>query len=241
MNNLKKEEIISKGKAKTLYSTNNPDFLIMEFRDDISAGDGIKTATLDEKGMINNKINAHIMTMLDKSGIETHHVATIGENESLVNKLNMLPVECVARNILAGSICRRLGVPEGERHDPPVFEFFLKDDGLHDPLINDSHILAFKWATLRQIELMKLKTLAVNRILREEFLKAKLLLVDFKLEFGVDESGEDIVLGDEFSPDGCRLWDSETFEIYDKDRFRKDKGDVVEFYKDVADRLGIVF
>jgi phosphoribosylaminoimidazole-succinocarboxamide synthase len=232
-----KENLLSEGKAKSLYETENHDELMMVYRDDTSAFDGKKKEALKGKGEINNRFNAHIMDYLSSNGIDTHYIKTVSENESLVDRLDMLPVECVVRNIATGSICRRLGVEQGIEFEEPLFEFFLKDDDLGDPLINDNHIIAFNWGTEREIEIMKEKTLAINKLLCEKFSNAGLILVDYKVEFG--RKGNEIILGDEFTPDGCRIWDKETGESLDKDRFRKDLGDVVESYQIVAHKLGI--
>ena len=232
-----KGNLLSEGKAKSLYETENHDELMMVYRDDTSAFDGKKKEALKGKGEINNRFNAHIMDYLSNNGIDTHYIKTVSENESLVHKLDMLPVECVVRNIATGSICRRLGVEQGLEFEEPLFEFFLKDDDLGDPLINDNHIVAFNWGTEREIEIMKEKTLAINKLLCEKFSNAGLILVDYKVEFG--RKGNEIILGDEFTPDGCRIWDKETGESLDKDRFRKDLGDVVESYQIVAHKLGI--
>jgi phosphoribosylaminoimidazole-succinocarboxamide synthase len=209
----------------------------MEFRDDASAFDGKKMSALNNKGKVNNQFNAFILDLLEKEGIATHFIETISTHESLVKKLDMFPIECVVRNRATGSLCRRLGVEDGLILDPPLFEFFLKDDALGDPLINENHILSFKWASQSDIDEMKRLTFQVNEILRELFDKANLILVDYKLEFGKFEGR--VLLGDEFTPDGCRLWDKDTLEKLDKDRFRQDLGDVIESYQEVANRLGI--
>lgn len=228
---------ITTGKAKSLYTTKEPDQLIMEFRDDTSAFDGKKMEALDNKGKVNNQFNAFVMEFLASKGIETHFIKLLSNHESLVYKLEMFPIECVVRNRATGSLCRRLGVEDGLILDPPLFEFFLKDDALGDPLINENHILSFKWASQSDIDEMKRLTFQVNEILRELFDKANLILVDYKLEFGKFEGR--VLLGDEFTPDGCRLWDKDTLEKLDKDRFRQDLGDVIESYQEVANRLGI--
>ena len=234
---IKKGNLLSEGKAKSLFETEKHEELMMVYRDDTSAFDGKKKEALKGKGEINNIFNAHIMDYLANSGVETHYLKTVSENESLVQRLDMLPVECVVRNIATGSICRRLGVKQGLNFEEPLFEFFLKDDDLGDPLINDNHIIAFKWGTEKEIEIMKDKTLAINKLLCKKFSNAGLILVDYKVEFG--RRGDEIILGDEFTPDGCRIWDQETGESLDKDRFRKDLGNVVESYQIVAHKLGI--
>lgn len=232
----KKAELIS-GKAKSVYLTDNDEQLIIHYRNDTSAFDGEKIEQLDRKGMVNNKFTAFIMEQLEQAGIKTHHVKLLSDNEAVVKKLDMLPIECVVRNISAGSLCKRLGVEEGMDLNPPTFEFFLKNDALHDPMINEFHIRSFGWATDDDIEQMKILTFQVNDVLKKLFADAGMLLVDYKLEFGRFKG--ELVLGDEFSPDGCRLWDIETRNKLDKDRFRQGLGGVVEAYEEVAHRLGV--
>lgn len=234
---MQKQQELYSGKAKTVYTTDDPDKLILQFRNDTSAFDGEKLAQLDRKGMVNNKFNAFIMQQLQQGGVATHFERLLSDEESVVKKLDMLPIECVVRNLSAGSLCRRLGVEEGQQLNPPIFEFFLKDDALHDPMINDYHILSFNWASADEIETMKRLTFQVNDILKQLFLDADLLLVDYKLEFGRFDG--ELLLGDEFTPDGCRLWDATTRDKLDKDRFRQGLGGVVEAYEAVARRLGI--
>ena len=234
---MNKVKEIATGKAKSMFTTNNPDELIMEFRDDASAFDGKKRASLAGKGAVNNQFNAIIMNYLSENGVEHHLIDLIDNTHSLVHSLEMFPIECVIRNRATGSICRRLGTVDGLILDKPLFEFFLKDDDLGDPLINDNHIIAFGWGTSSEIEQMKKLTLKINSILTKLFKNAGLILVDYKVEFG--RSGGKLYLGDEFTPDGCRIWDQETGESLDKDRFRKDLGDVVESYQIVAHKLGM--
>lgn len=226
------------GKAKSVYATQDAERLILHFRNDTSAFDGEKVEQLARKGMINNKFNAFIMGRLEAAGIPTHFDALLSDDESVVKKLEMIPVECVVRNLAAGSLVRRLGVSEGQDLVPPTFEFFLKNDALHDPMINDSHIRTFGWASAEEVEIMKTLTFKVNDVLKQLFLDAGMLLVDYKLEFGRYHGK--VLLGDEFSPDGCRLWDAETRKKLDKDRFRQGLGGVVEAYEEVAHRLGVV-
>tara|TARA_B100000900_G_scaffold414430_1_gene441053 strand:+ start:174 stop:893 length:720 start_codon:yes stop_codon:yes gene_type:complete len=228
---------ITTGKAKSLYTTDAPDQLIMHFRDDTSAFDGKKKEALLGKGAVNNQFNAFIMKHLESKGISTHHIDVLNSTDSLVHKLEMFPIECVVRNRATGSICRRLGTEDGLILDTPLFEFFLKDDDLGDPLITDEHILSFGWAKADDIKQMKEVTLEINSILCELFLNSNLILVDFKVEFGI--CNNNLLLADEFTPDGCRLWDTETLAKMDKDRFRQGLGDVVESYHQVADRLGM--
>ncbi len=229
----KKQELYS-GKAKSVYHTDADDKLILLFRNDTSAFDGEKTEQLDRKGLVNNQFSAFIMQYLADHGVATHFEKVLSPQESLVKKLQMLPIECVVRNIAAGSLCRRLGVSEGLDLKPPIFEFFLKNDPLHDPMINEFHIRSFGWATEDDVVQMQAMTFKVNDLLKELFLKAGLLLVDYKLEFGRYQNK--LMLGDEFTPDGCRLWDAETRKKMDKDRFRQGLGGVVEAYEEVANR-----
>lgn len=234
---MKKQDILFKGKAKTVYSTDDPDKLVLHFRNDTSAFDGEKIEQLERKGMVNNRFNAFIMQKLEQAGIPTQFEKLLGDDDVLVKRLDMIPVECVVRNIAAGSIVRRLGVEEGMDLNPPTFEFFLKNDALHDPMINDYHIRSFNWATQDEIAKMKELTFKVNEVLSKLFKDAGLLLVDYKLEFGRYKG--QVMLGDEFSPDGCRLWDAKSREKLDKDRFRQGLGGVVEAYEEVAHRLGV--
>jgi len=225
------------GKAKSAYLTDDPDLIIMHFRDDTSAFDGEKVEKLARKGRTNNHFNAFIMQKLEAAGIRTHFERLLSDQDALVKRLEMVPVECVVRNIAAGSLCKRLGVEEGLQLDPPVFEFFLKNDALHDPMVNEYHIKGFGWASEAEIERMKELSFRANAVLKDLFAAAGLLLVDFKLEFGRFHG--ELVLGDEFTPDGCRLWDATTREKLDKDRFRRGLGGVVEAYEEVARRLGV--
>ena len=234
---MEKKAELYRGKAKSVYTTDDPSRLILLFRNDTSAFDGQRIEQLDRKGMVNNKFNHFIMQKLEAAGIPTQIDRLISDNEVLVKKLDMVPVECVVRNVAAGSICRRLGVAEGLELNPPTFEFFLKNDELHDPMVNEFHIRSFGWATDEQVSRMKELTFQVNDVLKKMFDDAGLILVDYKLEFGVFEG--QVVLGDEFSPDGCRLWDKETRQKLDKDRFRQGLGGVVEAYEEVAGRLGV--
>ncbi|PIE43640.1 MAG: phosphoribosylaminoimidazolesuccinocarboxamide synthase [Gammaproteobacteria bacterium] len=232
----KREELYS-GKAKSVYRTDDPNTLVLAFRDDTSAFDGQKMDQLARKGKVNNRFNGFIMQHLEKSGVPTHFEGFLSDNESLVKNLRMIPLECVVRNLAAGSLCKRLGVAEGVELKPATFELFLKNDALHDPMVNEFHALSFNWATMAEIEQMKVLTFKVNEILFELFDKGSMILVDYKLEFGVFDGK--VILGDEFSPDGCRIWDKETRKKLDKDRYRQGLGGVVEAYEEVADRLGI--
>jgi phosphoribosylaminoimidazole-succinocarboxamide synthase len=234
---MEKRAELYRGKAKSVFTTDDPDRLVLLFRNDTSAFDGERIEQLERKGMVNNKFNAFVMQKLEAAGIPTQFEQLLGDNECLVKKLEMIPVECVVRNFAAGSLVRRLGVEEGLELTLPTFELFLKNDALHDPMVNESHVQAFGWATLDQLAEMKALTFRINDILKQLFDDAGLLLVDFKLEFGLFHGK--VVLGDEFSPDGSRLWDKETRKKMDKDRFRQGLGGVIEAYEEVAQRLGV--
>ncbi len=234
---MKRGKELYSGKAKSMHLTEDPGLLIMEFRDYTSAFDGEKIEQLDRKGMVNNLFNAFIMTNLENAGVDTHFDKLLSETESIVTNLDMIPVECVVRNIATGSLCKRLGIEDGLNLKPPTFEFFLKDDARHDPMINDYHIDSFGWATRDEVALMKRNTFQVNDILGRMFADAGMILVDFKVEFGRCDGN--LVLGDEFTPDGCRVWDAETRKKLDKDRFRHGLGSVIEAYEEVALRLGV--
>ena len=234
---MEKRELLYAGKAKSVYLTDDDRYLILHYRNDTSAFDGEKIEQLDRKGEVNNKFSAFIMQKLEAAGVPTHFERLLSADESLVKKLKMTPIECVVRNIAAGSICKRLGVQEGIDLHPPTFEFFLKNDALHDPMINEYHIRSFGWSDDATIARMKELTFKVNDTLTKLFADAGLLLVDYKLEFGHFDG--QVLLGDEFTPDGCRLWDAETRKKLDKDRFRQGLGGVVEAYEEVARRLGV--
>ena len=234
---MKRTRPLYSGKAKSVFLTDDPKRLVMEFRDDTSAFDGEKIEKLDRKGTVNNRVNAFILDKLESAGVATHFERLLSNTESLVKRLEMIPVECVIRNIATGSLCKRYGIDDGLELDPPTFEFFLKDDARHDPLINDYHIQSFGWASPAEVEAMKSVTFRANDVLGRLFRSKGMILVDFKLEFG--RFGDQLLLGDEFTPDGCRLWDVETRKKLDKDRFRRGLGGVVEAYEEVAARLGV--
>ncbi|MGM8932893.1 phosphoribosylaminoimidazolesuccinocarboxamide synthase [Salinicola halophyticus] len=236
---MQKRDLLYAGKAKSVYLSDDPQRLVLHFRDDTSAFDGKKKEALERKGLVNNKFNAFIMEKLQAAGIPTHFEQLLSDTECVVKKMEMIPVECVVRNLAAGGLVRRLGVEEGIALNPPTFELFLKNDDKGDPMINESLAETFGWATPAQLSTMKSLTFQVNDVLKQLFLDGGMLLVDYKLEFGVFEG--EIVLGDEFSPDGCRLWDAETREKLDKDRFRQGLGGVIEAYEEVGRRLGMTF
>jgi len=229
-----------KGKAKTVYTTDDPRYLVMHYRDDVSAFDGAKLAQLQQKGETNNKINAFVMEQLAAAGVPTHFVRVLDERRSLVKAMKMIPVECVVRNICAGSMAKRYGIAEGTKLPEPIFEFFYKSDELHDPLCNDDHVRILGWGTAADVVQMRMLTHKVNAVLKPLFARGGMDLVDYKLEFGhpIDDPQGQLMLGDEFTPDGCRLWDAKTGEKLDKDRFRRDLGGVIEHYREVARRIG---
>lgn len=236
---MEKRQELYAGKAKSVFATDDPSRVILQFRDDTSAFDGERMESLARKGMVNNCFNAFIMEKLAAAGVPTHFEKRLSATESLVKALTMIPVECVVRNLAAGGLVKRLGVLEGQELTPPTFELFLKNDALHDPMINESLSETFGWATPDQLAEMKALTFKVNEVLRALFADGGMLLVDYKLEFGLYEG--QIVLGDEFSPDGCRLWDAQTREKLDKDRFRQGLGGVIEAYEEVGRRIGVEF
>lgn len=234
---MQKKAELYRGKAKTVYSTENPDLLVLVFRNDTSALDGERIEQFDRKGMINNKFNHFIMTKLQEAGIPTQMEALLSDNEALVKKLDMVPIECVVRNRAAGSLVKRLGVEEGMILNPPLFDLFLKDDAKHDPMVNESYCETFGWVNKQHLARMRELTYQTNEVLSKLFAAVGLILVDFKLEFGLYKG--EVVLGDEFSPDGARLWDKQTLNKMDKDRYRQSLGGVIEAYEEVANRLGV--
>ena len=234
---MQKHAELYRGKAKTVYTTDNPDLLILEFRNDTSALDGERIEQFDRKGMVNNKFNHFIMGKLEAAGIPTQMERLLSDTEILVKKLDMVPVECVIRNRAAGSLVKRLGVEEGMVLNPPIFDLFLKNDAKHDPMINESYCETFGLVSRENLAEMKRLSYIANDVLSRLFDDAGLILVDFKLEFGLYKG--QVVLGDEFSPDGSRLWDKETLDKMDKDRFRQSLGGLIEAYEEVARRLGV--
>ncbi|MBK4765038.1 MAG: phosphoribosylaminoimidazolesuccinocarboxamide synthase [Pantoea sp. Brub] len=234
---MQKKIELYRGKAKTVYSTENPNYLIIEFRNDISAHNGLKIQTLDKKGMINNKINYFIMKELQKYGFMTHLEKIISDNAILVKKLKMIPIECVLRNRSAGSLVNRLKIQEGTMLNPPIFDLFLKDDANNDPIINESYCETFNLVSLKNLSHIRTITYEINKFLYTLFDNAGLILIDFKLEFGF--FNDLIILGDEFSPDVSRIWDKITLKKLDKDIFRQNTGGLIESYENVAYRLGI--
>ena len=224
------------GKAKKVYATDDENLVIVDYKDDATAFNGLKKGTIAGKGVINNKVTNYMMQLLEKNGVPTHFVKELSDRETLVKKVSIVPLEVIIRNISAGSFAKRYGVEEGIVFEEPTIEFSYKNDELHDPLINSYHALALKLATKEEIERIKSLAFTVNRVLKEYFLSLGVKLVDFKLEFGRLADGT-IVLADEISPDTCRFWDANTNEKLDKDRFRRDMGGVEEAYKEMMKRV----
>lgn len=233
---MQKLEKLYEGKAKMVFRTDDPELLIVEYKDDATAFNGEKRGTIAGKGVINNRVTNHLMTLLEKQGVPTHFVRELSDRETLVKKVTIVPLEVIVRNISAGSFAKRFGVEEGIVFDAPTIEFSYKNDDLGDPLMNSYHALALKLATQEEIDLIKKYAFAVNDLLRGFMKEIGIDLVDFKLEFGKTADGT-IVLADEISPDTCRLWDEQTHEKLDKDRFRRDMGGAEEAYEEVMRRL----
>ncbi len=232
---MEKREKLYEGKAKIIYATDEPDKVIAYYKDSATAFDAIKKATIEGKGVLNNKIASFFFQLLNEKGIPTHFIKQLSDREMLIYKVEIIPVEVVVRNLAAGSIVKRLGIPEKTEFNPPLVEFYLKNDELHDPIICEQHIYAMNLATPEEVQKMKELALKVNDILREFMKEQGIILVDFKLEFG-RKDGE-IVLADEISPDTCRFWDAKTGESLDKDRFRFDLGDLIEGYTKILEKI----
>ena len=231
-----KQEMIYEGKAKRVYATEDPALLIVDYKDDATAFNGVKKGTIVGKGVINNQMSNRLMQRLAQAGVPTHFVQELSERETLVKRVQIVPLEVIVRNIAAGSFAKRYGVEEGIPFDEPTIEFSYKNDDLGDPLINTTHALALHLATAEELETIRRYAFRVNEVLREFWASCGITLVDFKLEFGRLADGT-IILADEISPDTCRLWDSVTKEKLDKDRFRRDLGGVEDAYAEVMRRL----
>ncbi|MFT6106018.1 MAG: phosphoribosylaminoimidazole-succinocarboxamide synthase [Rickettsiales bacterium] len=230
---------IYEGKAKTLYSTDNENEIIQYFKDDATAFNNVKKDIVADKGILNNFISEFIMIKMAESGIPTHFIKRLNEREQLVKKAQIIPLEIIIRNVTAGSMAKRLGIEEGIELDKAIFELCLKDDSLGDPLINDDHaVTVLKVIKESELNLVKEYTFKINQILKDLFDEVNIRLVDFKIEFGFDQNNQ-IILADEISPDSCRLWDKDSDEKMDKDRFRRDLGGLVEAYREIANRFGI--
>ena len=233
---MKKAEQLYEGKAKKVYATDDPNLVIVSYKDDATALDGLKKGTIVGKGVVNNRMSDFLFGLLEKNGVPTHFVRELNDREALVKKVSIVPLEVIIRNISAGSFAKRYGVEEGIVFAEPTIEFSYKNDELHDPLINSYHALALGLATKEEIETIKTLAFRVNEILKAYFLSLNVRLVDFKLEFGRLPDGT-IVLADEISPDTCRFWDAETGEKLDKDRFRRDMGGVEDAYREMMKRV----
>ena len=233
---MQKLEQVYEGKAKKVFKTDDPELYIVDYKDDATAFNGLKKGTIVGKGVINNQMTNRLMVRMEKAGVPTHFVKELSERETLVKKVAIVPLEVIIRNISAGSFAKRFGVEEGIVFDAPTIEFSYKNDDLHDPLINDYHAVALKLATWDEIDTIKKYAFQVNDFLKKTLAECGVTLVDFKLEFGKTADGT-IVLADEISPDTCRLWDEQTHEKLDKDRFRRDMGGAEEAYEEVMRRL----
>ena len=233
---MEKKEQLYEGKAKKVFATDDKDLVIVSYKDDATAFNGLKKGTIAGKGVFNNKMSNFLMQILEKQGVKTHFVEELSERETLVKKVKILPLEVIIRNISAGSFAKHYGVEEGVVFDEPTIEFSYKNDDLGDPLLNEYHALALKLATKDEIALVKSMAFKINEVLKEYFKKLNVTLVDFKIEFGKTSDGT-IVLADEISPDTCRFWDSTTGEKLDKDRFRRDLGGVEGAYQEMMRRL----
>ncbi len=232
---MKKAKLIYEGKAKKLYETDDPDRLIIEFKDEAASLDGRKKGVFKDKGIVNNKMSEYIFKYLESYHIPTHFEQTISDREMVVKRLEMIPIEVIVRNIATGSLCTKYGCKEGEDLRYPIIELYLKNDELNDPMMNEYHAAAFGLATPEEMQTIERYATKINALLKSFFIRRKVRLVDFKLEFGRFHG--ELMLGDEISPDTCRFWDLETGEELDKDRFRKDLGKVEEAYKEMLRRV----
>ena len=232
---MEKRELLYEGKAKKLFATDDPDLVVQYFKDDATAFDGTKKSTIEAKGVVNNACSEIFFRLLEENGVATHFVERLNEREMLAKRLEIIPVEMIVRNVMAGSLARRLGRDEGGALSAPIVEYCYKSDALHDPLINRWHVTVLGFATAAEIDRMTELALRINEVLRPFLAARKLLLVDMKLEFGRHHC--EILLGDEICPDTCRFWDADTRKKLDKDRFRHDLGDVAEAYHEVHRRL----
>jgi len=232
---MKKGKMIYEGKAKKLYETEDKDALIQEFKDDATAFDATKRGTINQKGIINNKLSEIIFLLLESKGVATHFIKRLNDRDMLVKRLKIIPIEVTIRNVIAGGMAKMLGLEEGAPLKEAVLEYHYKEDKLHDPLINEYHIRAIGLATTPDLDFVRQTSFEINNVLKKFFAESNLLLVDFKLEFGKHK--KKILLGDEISPDTCRLWDKTTKEKLDKDRFRRDLGKIEEAYQEVLRRV----
>ena len=234
---MEKKELLYEGKAKKVYTTENPDVLIVDYKDDATAFNGVKKGTIVGKGVVNNRMTNHIFKMLEEKGIPTHFIEELSDRETAVKKVEIVPLEVIVRNVSAGSFSKKLGIKEGFRLLSPTLEFSYKNDELGDPMINDYYAVAIGAATREEIDKITELVFKINEILVDYFKSIKVDLIDFKVEFGRYKG--QIILADEISPDTCRFWDSETHEKLDKDRFRRDLGHVEEAYEEIYRRIGL--
>ena len=231
-----KKDFLYEGKAKQIYSTEDDDKVIIHYKDDATAGNGEKKGTIKDKGVINNKITAKLFEMLEKKGIKTHFIEKLNDRDQLCQKVEIFPLEVIVRNIITGSMAKRVGIEDGTKPENTIFEICYTNDAYGDPLINDHHAVAMKLATYDELEQIYAITARINNLLKDIFDKEGIILVDFKIEFGKNKNGE-ILLADEITPDTCRLWDKATNKKLDKDRFRQDLGDIEEAYIEILKRL----
>ena len=241
---MNKGKKLYEGKAKIIYETNESGLVIQHFKDDATAFNALKKASIEGKGVLNNRISEHLLNTLDQCGIQNHLIKRLNMREQLIKKVKIIPIEFVIRNIAAGSLTKRLGISEGTVLGRPLLEYYLKNDELADPMISKEHVYTFEWATEEEVKTIDKISLRINDILQGIFRGVGIKLVDFTLEYGrvwnKDKEMTEIILADEISPDTCRLWDIKTDKKLDKDRFRKDLGNLIEAYQDVARRLGIM-
>ena len=233
---MEKKEQLYEGKAKKVFATDNKDFCIVDYKDDATAFNGLKKGTIGGKGVINNKVTNYLMKLLEENGIPTHFVEELSDRETLVKRVKIIPLEVIIRNTAAGSLAKRLGLEEGTKMKKTVIEYCYKCDELDDPMVNEYHIFAMDYCTKEDLDLIAKYSLKINEILIDFFKKVNVDLIDFKLEFGKTNNGK-IVLADEISPDTCRLWDAATHEKLDKDRFRRDMGNVIDAYQEILRRV----
>lgn len=236
---MEQKEMLYEGKAKQVYATDNDDLVIIHYKDDATAFNNLKKATIGNKGVLNNEISTIIFNKLKDAGIPTHYIETLNDRDQLCRKVSIVPLEVIVRNVIAGSMAKRLGIEEGTPAPNTIFEICYKDDALGDPLINDHHAVALGAATYEELKTIYELTGRINEVLKELFAKINIRLIDFKIEFGKTSDGQ-IVLADEISPDTCRLWDAETNEKLDKDRFRRDLGNVIGAYQEIDARLNSI-
>ena len=241
---MKKGKKLYEGKAKIIYATSDKNLVIQYFKDDATAFNNLKKSTIEGKGVLNNRISEYLLSSLAQCGIQTHLIKRLNMREQLIKEVKIIPIEFVIRNIATGSLTKRLGISEGTVLEKPLLEYYLKNDELGDPMITKEHIYCFEWASEEEIKIIDKMSLRINDILQGIFKGVGIKLVDFKLEYGrfwnKNKDINEIILADEISPDTCRLWDNKTDKKLDKDRFRKDLGDLIEAYQDVARRLGIM-